>query len=421
MNRTVTFSGNFSSDANVFIPSSKSYVHRMAICAALADGISKITNVNFSNDITATLRCLSALGCNSEVTEDTITIYGGKFSDDLCVYNCDESASTLRFMIPVVLAATGKGKFIGTETLLKRPLDTYFEIFDSNDINYDYKSGEYLLAQGGFSKDEYSLDGGVSSQFVTGMLLALAHLGGKKKLNIIGNLSSAPYVDITREVMAQFGVRVKYDGKSFIIDGDSKFNSGEVVAQGDYSQSAFFLVAAMLGGKIALKNLSQSTSQGDAVIVELIEKMGGKITKSDECIIAEKSTLKSIGTIDAENFPDIVPPLALLCTQCEGDTVITNVSRLKIKESNRLLAVETLLTKLGADVKTDDNNIYIKGGAKLHGATVSAFNDHRIAMTAAVASIVAEGSVTIEESESVKKSYPRFFEDFERLGGIIVE
>lgn len=421
MNRTVTFSGGFLPDANVSIPSSKSYVHRMAICAALADGVSTISNVNFSNDITATLGCLDTLGCESTVADDKIEIHGGKYTNELNVYNCDESASTLRFMIPVVLSAAGKGKFTGTETLLKRPLNTYFDIFDSNGITYDYKAGEYLLAEGKFTKDEYSLDGGVSSQFVTGMLLALAYLGGKKKLNIIGNLSSAPYVDITREVMAQFGVKVDFDGKAFAIDGTGKFTSGDVVAQGDYSQSAFFLAAAMLGGRITLKNLSNATSQGDAVIVDLIEKMGGRLTKTADGIVAEKSELKSIGTIDAENFPDIVPPLALLCTQCEGDTVITNVSRLKIKESNRLLAVQTLLNNLGAEVSIDDNNMYIKGGAKLHGGVVSAFNDHRIAMTAAVAAIAADGSITIEESESVKKSYPKFFEDFGRLGGISIE
>ncbi len=421
MDRTVTFSGSFSADASVNIPSSKSYIHRMAICAALSCGVSTISNVNFSNDITATLGCLETLGCKSIVTDDKITIYGGKFTDDLNLYNCDESASTLRFMIPVVLAAAGKGKFTGTSTLMRRPLDTYFEMFADNGITYDYKEGEYLLAEGRFVKDEYTLDGGVSSQFVTGILLALAYLGGGKKLNIKGTLSSSPYVDITREVMQQFGIKVEFDGKSFIIDGNGKFTPQNVIAQGDYSQSAFYLAAAVMGGKITLKNLSLTTSQGDAVIVDLVEKMGGKITKTADGIVAEKSQLKSLGVIDAGDFPDIVPPLALMCTQCIGDTTITNVSRLKIKESNRLLAVQTLLNKLGAEVKIDDNNIYIKGGAHLHGAEVSACNDHRIAMTAAVATVAANGSITIQESESVKKSYPKFFEDFAKLGGVSVE
>lgn len=421
MDRTVTFSGNFLPDASVSIPSSKSYIHRMAICAALSDGVSTISNVNFSNDITATLGCLDTLGCASVVTDDKIVIHGGKFTNDFKLYNCDESASTLRFMIPVVLAAAGRGKFTGTQTLMKRPLDTYFDMFDDNGITYDYKAGEYMLAEGGFVKDEYNLDGGVSSQFVTGILLALAYLGGRKKLNIVGNLSSAPYVDITREVMQQFGVKVDFDGSSFIIDGSGKFTPQNVVAQGDYSQSAFYLAAAAMGGRITLKNLSLTTSQGDAVVVDLIEKMGGKITKTADGIVAEKSQLKSLGVIDAEDFPDIVPPLALLCTQCSGDTTITNVSRLKIKESDRLLAVQTLLNQLGADVKIDDNNMYIKGGAHLHGAEVSAFNDHRIAMTAAIAAIAADGSITIKESESVKKSYPKFFEDFAKLGGISIE
>ncbi len=420
MNRTVSFKGQFKPDARVCIPSSKSYVHRMAICAALAKGESNISNVNFSNDITATLDCLEVLGCHVSHTEDKITIYGGNFTDKLNVYNCGESASTLRFMIPVVLATAGRGEFTGTETLMRRPLDTYFDIFNDNGIKFDYKPGEYLRAEGTFVKDEFSIDGSVSSQFITGMLLAMAYLGGKKKLNIIGELSSAPYVEITREVMAQFGVKVEYDGKSFITDTNG-FESGITTAQGDYSQSAFFLAAGVLGGKVELKNLSQPTSQGDAVIVELIEKMGGRLTRDENGIIAEKSHLKSLGTIDAEHFPDIVPPLALICTQCEGDTQITNVSRLKIKESNRLSAVESLLNSLGADVKTDDNNIYIKGGTRLHGATVTSFNDHRIAMTAAVAAVAADGSITIVESESAKKSYPKFFEDFKGLGGISIE
>ncbi|MBQ6998380.1 MAG: 3-phosphoshikimate 1-carboxyvinyltransferase [Clostridia bacterium] len=421
MDRTVTFSGGFVPDASVSIPSSKSYIHRMAICAALSDGVSTISNVNFSNDITATLGCLETLGCKSVVTDDKIEIHGGKFTDDLKLYNCDESASTLRFMIPVVLAAAGKGKFTGTPTLMKRPLDTYFDMFSDNGIAYDYKAGEYLKAEGGFVKDEYSLDGSVSSQFITGILLALAYLGGRRKLNIIGNLSSAPYVDITREVMQQFGVKVDFGGNAFIIDGSGKFIPQNVIAQGDYSQSAFYLAAAVMGGRITLKNLSLTTSQGDAVIVDLVEKMGGKITKTADGIVAEKSQLKSLGVIDAEDFPDIVPPLALMCTQCIGDTTITNVSRLKIKESNRLLAVQTLLNQLGAEVKIDDNNMYIKGEAHLHGAEVSAFNDHRIAMTAAVAAVAADGSITIKESESVKKSYPKFFDDFVKLGGISVE
>ncbi len=421
MERTITFTGGFSPDASVSVPSSKSYVHRMAICAALADGVSTISNVNFSNDITATLSCLASLGCPSEVSGDTITIHGGSFTDECRVYNCDESASTLRFMIPVVLAAVGKGKFIGTETLLKRPLDTYLDIFASSGIDYEYRAGEYLAAEGSFECEEYSLDGGVSSQFVTGMLLALARLGGRKRLNINGSLSSAPYVDITREVMALYGVRVDFDGKTFTIDGSGGFVPINAVAQGDYSQSAFFLAAAMLGGRITLKNLSRTTSQGDAVIVDLIEKMGGKITKTADGITGYKSALKSICTIDAENFPDIVPPLALLCTQCSGDTVITNVGRLKIKESDRLKATQTLLNTLGAEVGIDDNNMYIKGGTPLCGGRVSAFNDHRIAMTAAVAAVAASGSITIEESESVKKSYPKFFEDFKRLGGISIE
>lgn len=421
MNRTVTFTGKFSDDACVNIPSSKSYVHRMAICAALAEGKSVISNVNFSNDITATLNCLKTLGCGVETGKNEIRINGGRFLKSCNTYDCSESASTLRFMIPIVLAVAGGGRFIGSDTLLRRPLDAYFKLFSENGIKYEYEKGRFFSAEGSFTKNEYSLEGDASSQFVTGMLLALAYTGGEKRLNITDRLSSAPYVDITREVMAQFGVDVEFDGNGFTVCGANGFIPQNATAQGDYSQSAFFIAAALNGGKITLKNLSANTAQGDSVIVELVEKMGGRLEKNDSEITAFKSKLHSLGTIDAADFPDIVPPLALICTQCTGDTVITNVNRLKIKESDRLLAVENLLNTLGAEVKTDDNNIYIKGEAMLHGGTVSAVNDHRIAMTAAAASVIADGSVTIEDSESVKKSYPNFFDDFQLLGGVTVE
>lgn len=420
MDRKVTFTGEFFENACVNIPASKSYVHRMALCAALADGKSVISNVNFSNDINATLDCIKILGCSVNITDDKIEIKGGKFNKELSLYNCGESASTLRFIIPIVLSAVGVGKFVGSETLLKRPLDTYFKVFGDNNIEFDYKTGEYLYAKGDFIKDEYFLNGDVSSQFITGMLLALSHLGGKRKINIVNELLSKPYIDITLEVMEQFGVNVDYSENTFTIQ-DSTFKPQVLSAQGDYSQSAFFLVAAMLGGKIELGNLPQKTSQGDSVIVDLLKRMGGRIERCGDRLIAYKSELKSMGTIDAKDFPDIVPPLALLCTRCLGDTVITNVSRLKIKESDRILATANLLNTLGADVKFDDNNIYIKGDTALHGGTVSSVNDHRIAMTAAVASIASKESIIIEESESVKKSYPKFFEDFVRLGGIKVE
>lgn len=420
MDRKVTFTGKFFENACVNIPASKSYVHRMALCAALADGKSVISNVNFSNDINATLDCIKSLGCKVSVTDDKIEIEGGNFNKELSVYNCGESASTLRFIIPIVLSAVGEGKFVGSETLLKRPLDTYFNVFDDNGIEFNYKAGDSLYAKGNFIKNEIFLNGDVSSQFITGMLLALSYLGGKRKINIVNELLSKPYVDITLEVMNQFGVNVSFNENVFTIE-NTAFKPQILSAQGDYSQSAFFLVAAMLGGKIELNNLSQKTSQGDSVIVDLIKKMGGRIDRCGDKLIAYKSSLKSIGTIDAKDFPDIVPPLALLCTQCAGDTVITNVSRLKIKESDRILSTANLLNALGADVKFDDNNIYIKGGTALHGGTVSSVNDHRIAMTAAVASVAAKESIIIKESGSVKKSYPKFFEDFVGLGGIKVE
>ena len=402
--------------ADIYVPSSKSYIHRYIISASLAKGKSKISNVSMSNDIDATLSCVEKLGAGYRLNGDTIEISGGlEFGKDVTL-NCGESASTMRFMVPVSIAKKNKVRLTGTSTLLKRPLNVYTEIFDKFGVSYDYKPGEYIDIDGQMPCGEIEVAGNISSQFITGLLYTLPTLSGDSVLKITSNPESQPYIDITLDVLDKSGIEIeKINNTQYNIKGNQKYTSRDFVAEGDYSQAAFFLVAGMFVGGIRLHNLGSKTRQGDSAIVDLLKAMGGKIYFDGDVLIAEKSHLKAIGEIDAKEFPDIVPVLSLACSLAEGKTVIKNIERLRIKECDRVEATVDMITRFGADITSTDSEIIINGKGKLHPAEIDTFNDHRIAMTAAVASLVCDGDVVIQNPKCVNKSYPRFFDDFGKL------
>lgn len=406
----------------VQIPASKSYMHRHILAAALAVGESRISNVSYSNDIDATLDCVAAMGARVRREEHAVAICGVQTAAELPTLDCGESASTLRFLIPIAIAVCGGGRFVGSETLLKRPLDPYFRIFEQNGIAYDYCPGKYLEVRGRFTQKQYVVDGAVSSQFVTGLLYALPLLPFDTEIEIAGVLESRPYIDITLDVLNHAGIAVENDNyQAFYVLGNQTFAAQDVTAQGDYSQAAFFIAAGLTAGAVRLKNLSRSTTQGDAVIVELARRMGGAVQWDGDDLAVRPSQLQSMGEIDAHDFPDLVPILSLICTQCAGDTVIKNIGRLKIKECDRLAATQEMLTQLGAQITADDDSLHICGGAQIFGGRVDSYNDHRMAMTAAIAALMSEHPVTIGRPMSIRKSYPLFYEDFKQLGGVRFE
>lgn len=410
---------NTGRDTRIFIPSSKSYIHRYLISALMADGESVIENVSFSKDIEATLSCIEELGARTEISGKTIRVWGCKDKKESASLWCGESASTLRFMIPVAKHFAKKTEYRGANSLFMRPLDPYFDIFNKNSMPYDFKKGEYLTLEGDFTEKRYVIDGSVSSQFVTGLLYALPAKPFDSVIEIDGPLMSKPYVDITLEVLKNSGITIhNNDYKSFTVSGNQKFASGNYFAQGDYSQVAFFLVAGCFIGNIECVNMEPCSLQGDKAIVNILIKMGADIRPIEKGFAVGKSKLKSIGTIDASHIPDIVPILSLACALSEGTTVIKGIERLKIKECDRAFATVDVLTKLGANICERDDALIIEGKAKLNGGRVSSFGDHRMAMTASVASLVCEESVTIEDPMSITKSYPGFYDDLLSTGAV---
>ncbi len=414
---------NSGKETRIFTPSSKSYIHRYLLSALFADGESTIENVSFSNDISATLSCIEELGAKVWVSGDKtqIKVWGAKGRKESASLYCGESASTLRFIIPIATLFADNIEYRGATSLFKRPLDPYFKIFDKNNMNYEFELGEYLKLKGSLTDNTYVIDGSVSSQFVTGLLFTLPNMDYDSKIVIEGTLQSKPYVDITLEVLKNSGIEIINNNyETFEIKGNQKFKAGNYFAQGDYSQVAFFLVAGVFAGKIECTNMEPLSLQGDRVIVDILKKMGADITPVERGFKVAKSSLKSIGTIDASDFPDIVPILSLACALAEGTTTIKGIERLRIKECDRAFATVDVLSKLGADICEKDGALVIKGKKSLQGGRVSSFNDHRMAMTASVASLVCEKSVIIEEPMSINKSYPTFYEDLKSTGLVSV-
>lgn len=406
------------------IPSSKSMTHRELIAAALAEGETKVTGVTWSQDIEATVRILSLFGAEiaKEETEEgiTVTIDGGlKKRKEILTADAGESGSTLRFLIPLGLLSGNHVIYTGRGRLSERPLTPYYEIFDEKRISYQTKGGLPLEVEGNLPAGLYELPGNVSSQFFTGLLFALPLAAGDSVLRSTTALESESYVEMTLDTLARHGITIyKKASGLYEISGGQHYKAGTFAVEGDYSQAAFWLVSGLAGGKMTLTGLSDTSLQGDQGILQILESMGGSISKGEN-IIAETSATH--GTVmDAENVPDLVPAVAALAAVSEGRTEIIHGERVRLKECDRLHAMAAELNKLGADVTERPDGLMIEGKKSLRGGKVSSWNDHRIAMALAAITPKLEGPLTIEGAESVKKSYPGFWEDFKKAGGILL-
>lgn len=406
------------------IPPSKSLSHRAIICGALSSKESNIDNLVFSDDIIVTLKAMENLGAKIKKTSTSSLRIKGSLPLKLNgedIY-CKESGSTLRFLIPISLLARGKAVFRGEGKLVSRPLDPYYKIFNEQNIKYKNTNGSLpLVLEGLLKPGDFKIEGNISSQFVTGLMFVLPLLEETSKIIITKELESKAYVDLTIDILNKFGVKIKNnDHKEFIIKGKQEYTAKDYTIEGDFSQGAFWLVAGVLGDKINVEGLNIDSIQGDKAILKLIQGMGGKIDIKDSTIIVEKSKTKG-KVIDASQFPDIVPILAVLAAVSQGETRIINAGRLRIKESDRLKAMTTELNKLGGDIKELEDGLVIIGKESLSGGIVDSWNDHRIAMALAIASIKCREDLIITNSHVVKKSYPHFWDDFKKIGGDIDE
>lgn len=410
----------------VRVPSSKSMTHREIIAAALAKGETEVTGVTWSEDIEATVRILSLFGAAIEKKEGkdgmTFSIRGGLAKQEGLLHaDAGESGSTLRFLIPLGLSSGNHVVYTGRGRLSERPLTPYYAMFDRKQISYHTQGGLPLEVQGILPGGAYELPGDVSSQFFTGLLFALPLADEDSTLRSTTPLESKSYVDMTLDTLARHGITIREKEEGlYEIPGRQRYQTGTFAVEGDYSQAAFWLTAALAGGTLALTGLSDTSLQGDRAIVTLLKDMGGSIEKKEGRLLAEKSSLHGI-TMDAENVPDLVPAFAALAAVSEGVTEIIHAGRVRLKECDRLHAMAVELTKLGAEVEEKPEGLVIRGKPVLSGGTVSSWNDHRIAMALASITPKLTGSLTIEGAESVKKSYPRFWEDFRKVGGKVVE
>ena len=394
-------------NGKVCAPPSKSAAHRAILCAGLACGESKISNLAYSEDISATLSVIEKLGAKVRANGSTATITGvckGKQLNKQNL-NCNESGSTLRFVIPIALALGGSFSVMGKGRLMQRPLDDYYKIFDSQGI-YHKKEDDKIFFDGKLSGGKYELSGNVSSQYITGLLYSLPLLSTDSEIVITTPIESVGYIKMTLEMLEKFGILIEVsdDYRSYRISGNQSYKACDYIVEGDYSQAAFYYVANEFGNDIEISGLLADSLQGDKAILDVISAF--KEEKNER-------------TIDVSQIPDLVPIISVLATQTDGVTHIINAGRLRIKESDRLTAVTQELTKIGAKIDEFDNSLTIYGKTALSGGVVDSHNDHRMAMSLAIASTVASGEIKICGSDSVKKSYKDFWEVFCSLGGII--
>ena len=402
----------------VRIPSSKSAVHRLLICAALGTGETRLELDGLSQDIRATAACLRALGAGIEIGETAIRVrpIEGPVSD--AVLPCGESGSTLRFLLPVAGALGATGSFAMEGRLPERPMETYEAVLTAHGMQIR-REGSRLVFGGKLESGAYTLPGNVSSQYFSGLLLALPRLAGDSMLRAEGPLESADYIRMTEDALGLAGVRIERPSSAqWSIPGGQRFAlPNRLRAEGDWSNAAFFLcMGALSETGVTVEGLNLRSAQGDRAVLELLRQFGANVAINEEAgtVTVRRGEPRPF-TVDAGAIPDLVPVLAVLACGAAGETRITHAARLRLKESDRLLSTARLIGDLGGEVEELADGLVIHGTGVLRGGRVDSFNDHRIAMSAAVAACLCSEPVTVEGADCVKKSYPAFWADYERL------
>ncbi len=398
---------------------SKADGHRILIASALADVPTKIKIDTWSEDLEATLQVLTRMGMGSRWHKDhCLTVQPIEEMPSTGTLNCGNSGSTLRFLFPLAAALGCNGyTYTGSRRLGERPMQPLIDVMRGHGVLIH---GERLplVVTGQLHGGVYRLPGDVSSQYISGLLFALPLLIADSRLILTSAPESDAYIDMTVDTLAKFGVNIQRDGCCFTVKGRQTYVSpGAITVEKDWSNGAFWLAAGALGKEISVEGLNCASLQSDRAIVSLIKKMGGKTAEGPlETFTVSKKDLTAID-IDASQIPDLVPILAVLACAAQGTTVIYNAQRLRLKESDRLKAMTDNLSRLGADIKETADGLAIRGGKPLNGGVVQGYDDHRIVMACAVASLLAKGDITIVGAEAVNKSYPGFFADFKSLGG----
>jgi 3-phosphoshikimate 1-carboxyvinyltransferase len=400
---------------NVIIPSSKSYTHRALICAALANGKSKISSPLISDDTEATISVLRKLGIEIKVNEDSIEIDGGKFREPKEDLFCGESGTTMRLMTAICSSIEGRCKLTGGQSLSNRPMKTLVDGLKQLGVNcYCNDQLPPVIVEGGLEGGVVEIPGNISSQFISGLLLVAPLAKQDVTIKLTTELESKSYVLMTIETQRVFGINViiSEDFRKFYVKKqDYKTNSFKV--EGDWSSASFLLASGVFSGQVEIENLNIKSLQADREIMKILEKMKAMIKIENDFIISEKSELYSI-EFDVSDHPDIFPILCVLSANAKNKSIITGVRRLKIKESNRVEAMKEGLIRMGINFIESNGKIMIEGGTP-KGAIIDSKNDHRIAMAFAVLGLVAKGETIITNAECVSKSFPDFWDVMKKI------
>lgn len=402
----------------VKIPASKSQAHRLLIVAALGEGETRLRCDGISKDIAATVACLKALGAEIREEDGALLVRPIRnLPAGECRLPCGESGSTLRFLLPVVGALGARAVFVREGRLPERPLSPLDRELCAHGMTLEAE-GALLHCGGKLVPGAYSLPGNVSSQYISGLLLALPKLAGESRLTVTGPLESAAYVTMTEDALRLAGIQFDKHNDVYIIDGMQKARLPETLTvEGDWSNAAFFLALGALSPQgMKVMGMDRRSSQGDRAVLEILRRFGAEIAEEGTDLLIRRGTLRA-QVIDAAPIPDLIPVLSVVAAVAEGETHIVNAGRLRLKESDRLRSTTAMLSALGAQIEEQPEGLVIGGKPQLLGGTVDTVGDHRIAMSAAVAASVCTGNVTVEGAECVQKSYPRFWEDYDALFG----
>lgn len=402
---------------SVTIPSSKSQAHRFLICAALGEQETVVTCDGISKDIAATMACLNALGADCRLRDDgTIAVRPIKaLPTGECRLSCGESGSTLRFLLPIAGALGVRVCFAREGRLPQRPLHPLDEELRRHGMRI-WEEDSLLYCEGKLHGGAWSLPGNISSQYISGLLMALPLLAEDSMLQVTGQIESAAYIDMTEDALEQSNIAFSKENNGYRIHGGQRFRPPEQwQVEGDYSQAAFFLcMGAFSPDGISVYGLSPTSRQGDRAIVDILRHFGAVVEQKETYVTVRQGSLRA-QKINAAPIPDLVPVLSVVAAVADGRTEITGAARLRLKESDRLHGSAELLTTLGASAVELPEGLHIDGMPQLRGGAVEVYGDHRFAMAAAVAACVCKTGVTVSDMHCVEKSYPRFWQDLKRL------
>ncbi len=408
--------------------SSKSYLHRILLCAAMSDRSTTIFLNCRSKDVDATIRCARAMGASVEVREDRLVVCpvdAAAKLDEFPMLDCGESGSTARFVLPMTAAVCGGGRLIGEGRLPERPFGAICTVMEENGCTFS----SYQLPMtvtGPLTAGTYRIPANISSQYISALMMSLPLVEGDSEIVFTTEVESEGYLDITEAVMRDFGITLDPTGNGYKIKGNQRYQSpGEITAEGDWSNGAFWVAANALGCDLQVGNLKADSLQRDRQIVSVAERLFQGIERLEMGVTGAVSPADG-GTdsvsateivINGADIPDIIPISAVMACGRTGRTRFVNCGRLRLKESDRLESVKTLICALGGQAIVDKDDLIVDGCGQLRGGTIDSFKDHRIVMSAAIAATICTEPVTITNAQDVAKSYPEFFADYKKLGG----